>query len=408
LVINSDLFSMEHALQNRLTLITEAGKVLTATLRSPSALQQLAELVVSTIADVCAIDLLRNDGQLQRVAIAFPKSLADADAVLAGEFRDTVFHIPLPIDGGKLGEIIMVRRGSSIAPEDVEVASDIARMTALALENTRLYEQAQNALFTVRNQAANIRCMNEGLERRVAERTNELEAANREMSIVNYTVSHDLRAHLRSLEGYSQMLLEDFAPSLPAGARSYVEKLIHSTRDVNQLLDGLLSFCKMSGHSLNRQPVPLEDLVRQALETLRPRMAGRGLDIRLGQLDEADVDPMLVRQVFINLIANALTYTSVREPAVIEIGQIVEPGRQPVLFVKDNGIGFDPGDEARLFEPFRRLHAAAGYEGSGVGLSIVSSIVQRHGGRIWAIGAPDAGATFFFTLGLRQQERLAS
>ena len=399
---------MEQALQNRLTLITEAGKVLTATLRSPSALQQLADLIVSTIADVCAIDLLRNDGQPERVAIAFPKSVGDVDAVLSGESGDTVFRIPLPIDGGELGEIVMVRCGSAIPPEDVQLTADIARMAALSLENTRLYEQAQSALFTVRNQAGNIRRMNEDLERRVAERTNELEATNREMSIVNYTVSHDLRAHLRSLEGYSQMLLEDFAPNLPAGARSYVEKLIQSAHDVNQLLDGLLSFCKTSGQALSRQPVSLDSLVRQAVDTLKPRMAGRKVDIRIGPLDDAEVDPMLVRQVLINLIANALTYTSVRELAVIDIGQYVQPGQQPVFFVKDNGIGFDPRDEAKLFQPFRRLHAAAGYEGTGVGLAIVSSIVQRHGGRIWANGVPDEGATFFFTLGLRERERLAS
>ena len=398
---------MEHALKNRLTLITGAGRVLTATLRSPSAPQQLADLIVSTVADVCAIDLLRNDGQFDRVAIAFPKFVGDVDALLSGEFGDVVFHIPLSIDGGKLGEIVILRRGSPIAPEDVDLIGDIARMMALSLENRRLYERAQGALFTVRNQAANIRRMNEDLERRVAERTTELEATNREISIVNYTVSHDLRAHLRSLEGYSEMLLEDFAASLPEGARSYVDKLIQSTHDLNQLLDGLLSFCKMSAHALNRKVVSLDDLVRQAVETLRPKMAGRTVDIRVGQLDEGDVDPLLVRQVFINLIGNALTYTSIRDVAVIEIGQFVQPGQRPVFFVKDNGIGFDPADEAKLFQPFRRLHDA-NYEGTGVGLSIVSSIVQRHGGRIWATGVPDQGATFFFTLGLRERERLAS
>src|SRR5262249_49316968 len=157
--------------------------------------------------------------------------------------------------------------------------------------------------------------------------------------------------------------LEDYADQLPPNARSHLEKLVRGASDLNHLLDGLLTFCKMSSHQLHREDVPLDLLVRQALDTLRGKTTGRKVDVRIGVLDKVFIDPLLVKQVYVNLLSNALTYTASRDVAIIEVGQFVEPGHQPVFYVKDNGVGFDPRDEVKLFQPFRRLHAKEGYEG---------------------------------------------
>src|SRR5262245_4794330 len=286
---------MSDGSQERLTLITEAGKILSGSLQSPFTLQRLAELIASTIADVCAIEILRDDGQRERLAIAFPKGLKNVEAILSGSESqpDPVFHVPLPIDGGTLGDLVLVRLGAAMEIEDLELADDLGRMTALSLENARLYRRAQEALLRVRNQAASIRQMNEELEKRVVERTVQLEAANQQMAMVNYTVSHDLRAPLRAIQGYSQILLEDYGDTLPAGAQEFVEKLSKGAHDVNQLLDGLLNFCKFSGQALNRQDVHPDELIRQAAETLRGQMAGRKIDLRIGQFDVVSADPLL-------------------------------------------------------------------------------------------------------------------
>lgn len=250
--------------------------------------------------------------------------------------------------------------------------------------------------------------MNEDLERRVIERTLQLEAANREMSVVNYTVSHDLRAPLRAIQGYSQMLAEDFSADLPDGAKEFIAKLSHSTEEVAKLLDGLLNFCKFSSHPLKRNVMSLNAIVSEAVETLRARLVGRKVDLRIGPLAKGFVDSLLVKQVYVNLLSNALTYTSNRELAIIEVGQFNDAQTgEIVFFVRDNGIGFDPKDEPGLFEAFRRLHTDQSYEGTGVGLTIVAGMVQRHGGRIWATGVPGEGATFYFTLSSRETERIA-
>jgi signal transduction histidine kinase len=287
----------------------------------------------------------------------------------------------------------------------------VARLTALSIENGRLYQRAQDALLRVRNQAADIRQMNADLEQRVAERTLQLEAANREMSVVNYTVSHDLRAPLRALQGFSQMLLDDFADEMPAGALEYVEKLRTSAGELNLLLDGLLDFCKVSSHQLKKEAIDLNDIARQSVDMLRSRMQGRRVEVRIGKLGSVYGDRLLVRQVFVNLISNALTYTSTRDPAILELGRSAQDNpTEPVFYVKDNGVGFDPSDAPKLFKPFRRLHSDSAFEGTGVGLSIVAGIVQRHGGRAWATGVADGGATFYFTLGVQEieSERVAS
>ncbi len=235
----------------------------------------------------------------------------------------------------------------------------------------------------------------------------ELEAAIRELEAFSYTVSHDLRAPLRAMNGYAAILSGDFGKDLPPVAARYLESIGENARRMGRLVDGILEFSRLSRQPLARQEVRHAELVREALDVLRPELAGRRTEIEVGSLPDGGGDPLLLRQVWVNLIENALKFTRGRDAARIAIGfrahgpgaESASPAGPGVFFVKDNGVGFDMRFAGKLFGVFQRLHRVDEYEGTGVGLAVVQRIVQRHGGRIWAEAEPDKGATFFFTLG---------
>jgi len=236
------------------------------------------------------------------------------------------------------------------------------------------------------------------LEQRVIERTAQLEAANHELEAFSYSVSHDLRAPLRAINGFARILLEEHAPSLVEEAQEYCQLMRDNAQYMGQLIDDLLAFSRLSRQPLTRQPVALADLVRQALNDLRAMQGERRIDWHIGALPLCQADPALLKQVFVNLLTNALKFTSRRELAVITVDCREEQG-EPIYFVQDNGVGFNMAYVDKLFGVFQRLHRADEYEGTGVGLAIVQRIIHRHGGRIWAEAAVDQGATFSFTLG---------
>lgn len=232
----------------------------------------------------------------------------------------------------------------------------------------------------------------------LAHRTGQLEASVKELEAFSYTVSHDLRAPLRAIDGFSRILLEEHAPSLAPEVRRQLAVVRSNAQQMGQLIDDLLKFARLSRQPLTTELVRPGTLARQVMDELRLAEEGRRVDVSVEDLPACRADPSLLKQVYGNLLANALKFTRHREVAKIEVGWRTE-GAERIYYVRDNGAGFDMRYVDKLFGVFQRLHKASEYEGTGVGLAIVQRIVHRHGGRIWAEGEIDQGATFNFTLG---------
>lgn len=242
-----------------------------------------------------------------------------------------------------------------------------------------------------------VRELNEELERRVHTRTGELEAANKELEAFSYSVSHDLRAPLRAVDGFSKALLEDCGAQLSEEGRHYLAVIRKGAQNMGALIDDLLTFSRLSRLPLQKRTIDTSRLVQDVLAELGGQREGREVDIRLAEMPPCEGDPALLRQVWLNLLANAFKYTRQRAKGIIEIGATQED-KECVYYVRDNGAGFDMRYYPKLFGVFQRLHRADDYEGTGVGLAIVQRIVHRHGGRIWAEAQVNQGASFFFSL----------
>lgn len=244
--------------------------------------------------------------------------------------------------------------------------------------------------------------LNDELERRVRERTAQLEATNRELEAFCYSVSHDLRAPVRHLSGFAKLLQKRSAAALDEKGLRYLQNIDQSAEVMGQLVDDLLAFSRMGRSEMAAAPVDLAQLVREVQQTLAPECEGRSVIWEIGELPVVEGDAAMLRQVIINLLSNALKYTRPRAEARIEVGLLADGDRSEramvTCFVRDNGVGFDMQYADKLFGVFQRLHRPEEFEGTGIGLALAQRIVTRHGGSVWADATLGGGATFSFSL----------
>jgi len=242
-----------------------------------------------------------------------------------------------------------------------------------------------------------LRIENAALAQRERAYIAELEAANRDLEAFSWSVSHDLRAPLRAVNGFCTMFLDQYGQHAPAEGRALLDRVLSGATRMDRMIEDLLRFSRCSRQPLHKRPVDLNQVVSRVLAELQTQNAGRAVELQVGKLPRCEADAALLELAFVNLLSNAFKYTRGRTPAVIEVGT-AEEGGETALFVRDNGAGFDMKYSDRLFGVFQRLHTQDQFEGTGVGLSIVRRIIERHGGRIWAQAEPDRGACFMFTL----------
>ena len=406
----------------RLQFLARASTLLASSLDYEMTLKRLSELCVPAMADWCIIDVLTDEGELERVSVVhsdpaktawaqeyqwrFPPKPDGAegaykvlrtgksafypqvpDEALQAVARDqehlevlrqlgfsSVIIAPLATRERTVGALTLVyaESGRTYTPEDLLFAEELARRAAIAVENAGLYEE---------------------LEVRVEERTHQLEQVNRELEAFSYSVSHDLRAPLRGMMGFSQALLEDYGDRLDENGVRYLQRITASGERMGTLIDGLLVLSRLSRVELHHTTVNLSEIAHELLGELQRAEPQREVTTHVQDDLMAEGDERLLRQVMQNLLENAWKFTRNQEQAVIEVGK-----DNGTFFVRDNGAGFDMAYANKLFGAFQRLHPVAEFEGTGIGLALVKRIINRHGGNIWAEAKEGTGATFFFTL----------
>ena len=304
---------------------------------------------------------------------------------VAAEGVRALLSVPLLVEGEAIGELnIGSTSVGGLTAEHREIALEVATPLATAIQQARLREEVTR--HTVE------------LERRVEERTAELREANAELEAFSYSVSHDLRAPIRHLGGFAQLLLEEHGAELGERARHYAGRIKAGAREMAALVDDLLSLARVARQDLVCRRTDLSTLVADLRSEFDPETEKRGIEWQVEPLPSVNADPALMRVAVGNLLANAVKFTGPRERATIRVYPVEADG-QTGLAVADNGVGFGMAHADRLFGVFERLHRPEEFEGTGVGLAIVRRIVQKHGGRVWAEAEPGQGATFFLTVG---------
>jgi signal transduction histidine kinase len=304
---------------------------------------------------------------------------------------DNLFYMPPDLHLGDAGASVVARQGEWMA-------SQILRVMNAERARDRVVHALRESEAQQRRLAEQLAEMNRDLERRVAERTAELEVANRQLEAFSYSVAHDLRAPLRTVSGFATALAEDCGEALGPDGRKTLGRVLGGARHMGELIEGMLELARVVKVSLRRVPIDLSALAGEVVRELRAAEPARAVEVTIAPGLWAVGDPTLVRAVLTNLVGNAWKYTSKRATAHVAIGQRGEESGKPVFYVRDDGAGFDMQYAQKLFGVFQRMHRADEFPGHGVGLATVERIVSRHGGRVWAEARPGEGATFFLTL----------
>jgi signal transduction histidine kinase len=290
------------------------------------------------------------------------------------------------------------RSNVTITPSQLRLAEAMAGYAAVILENANAHAALKDRAEALAASEERFRKLSEELEQRVIERTAELQAANDELEAFSYSVSHDLRAPLRSMDGFCQVLTEDYGDRLDTEGLDYLQRVRMASQRMADLIDGLLGLSRVTRTPLTRSPVDLSGLARAIVAGLRENSPERNVTVAIAPELKVRGDQRLLRVVLENLLRNAWKFTAKHDAANIEFGA-TKVGEDRVFFVRDDGAGFDMAYQDKLFGPFQRLHGMTEFEGTGIGLATVQRIIHRHGGRVWAEGEVERGATFSFTLG---------
>jgi signal transduction histidine kinase len=317
-------------------------------------------------------------------------------AVFEQPFGSRCQGIALPIVAG--GDFYGILTFSSrnarrrLSAGQVKALDILANTTAAALEGASLVAQ--------------LRGMNQDLEQRVLERTRDLEASNADLESFSYSVSHDLRAPLRTIDGFCQVFLSDYGSQVPEEGRDVLAKVGAGVARMQRLIDDLLHLARFSRQPLETQSVQMAAMARRVASNLQEQWRGRTVQLEIADLPDCRGDGSLLEQVLTNLLSNAFKFTATRDHACIDVGAVRQSAEQ-VYFVRDNGVGFDMRHADKLFGVFQRMHPESQFPGTGIGLSIVHRIVRRHGGRTWAESRPQEGTTVYFSLPVAEETRLS-
>ncbi len=436
LVIEKKLRKRADHLKRRLSFLAETSRILSSSLEYETTIKTVVKTVVPILADICVIDLIDDSGNIKTVEVVhsdpekvklldeisakyetsfdlikkvvksrnsiaikkvdekYLKHIAKDNEHLSALLRldiNSALIIPLKTKEKIYGAItlVMSESGRYYNKEDLILAEELAGRTATAIENVKLY---------ISSKLTNIE-----LEKRVKKRTEELELLNKELETFSYSVSHDLRTPLRAIQGFSNILVDEFSGSLNEEGRRLFKIIISNAARMGNLIDDLLSFSRMTKTKISNSEIDFNLMITEIFNEIKLSNEGQIIELKLDNLPPAFGDSSMLRQVWVNLITNAVKFSSKKNKSVIDIGSYKEKN-ETVYFIKDNGVGFDMQYADKLFGVFQRLHKTTEFEGTGVGLALIKKIITRHGGLIWTDAKLNEGAAFYFSLGNQNEQ----